>query len=701
DREPVTGYVRFDTADAKTVTMRIATSLISVEQARRNLELEIGPDESLESVRDRAKELWEEKLSVLEVEGASHDQLVTLYSNLYRLFLYPNSGFENTGTADAPVYRYASPVSPKVGDDTPTRTGARIVDGKIYVNNGFWDTYRTTWPAYALLTPEHAAEMIEGFVQQYKDGGWIARWSSPGYANLMTGTSSDVAFADALVKGVDGFDVEAAYEAATRNATVTPPNDNVGRKGLATSIFEGYTSTDTHEGFSWAMEGYVNDFGIGMMAKELAARSSGQERKRYKEEAEYFLDRAKGYANLFDERIGFFQGREPDGSWRLDPEEYDPELWGFDYTETNGWNMAFTVPHDGRGLANLYGGRERLAEKLDEFFSTPETGLKRGSYGGIIHEMTEARDVRMGQYGHSNQPSHHILYMYAYAGRPDRTQAKVREVLSRLYVGSEIGQGYPGDEDNGEMSAWWLFSALGFYPLQMGAPSYAIGSPLFTKATIHLENGRDLVISAPDNSARNVYVQGVKINGKRWNKTFLPHDVVARGGTIEFEMGPEPSSWGTRPGSEPRSLTGDAARPRPMADLTGPGRGTATGSDETDVAPLFDDDATTQTTLVGERPWVRYRLDEPGEAVFYTVTSGSEDGQDPTGWILEGSRDGAKWTTLDERQGVTFAWRRQTRPFAVSRPGRFSYYRLTFATPDGGSGAGDAVTVSEIELLAR
>src|SRR5687767_9374178 len=188
---------------------------------------------------------------MVEVEGASEDQLTTLYSNLYRLYLYPNSGFENTGTADAPKYQYASPVQP-AGPSTPTKTGAKVVDGKVYVNNGFWDTYRTTWAAYSLLEPSQAAEMVNGFVQQYKDNGWISRWSSPGYANLMTGTSSDVSFADAYVKGVEGIDAEAAYAAAVKNATVRPPgsatNSNVGRKGMQTSVFLGYTPAAVSEG---------------------------------------------------------------------------------------------------------------------------------------------------------------------------------------------------------------------------------------------------------------------------------------------------------------------------------------------------------------------------------------------------------------------------------------------------------------------
>ncbi|NHC16413.1 hypothetical protein G9H71_21745, partial [Motilibacter sp. E257] len=269
----VTGYARFAAGADRTVTMRIATSLIGVDQARKNLELEVSPTDTFASVQARAKAAWEQVLRVIEVEGASEEQLTTLYSNLYRLSLYPNSGHENVGTADAPVWKHvvqsSASTSPAPAGTTATRTGAPIADGKVYVNNGFWDTYRTTWPAYSLLYPSRAGELVNGFVQQYKDGGWVSRWSSPGYSNSMTGTSSDVAFADAYLKGVPGIDVQAMYDAALKNAEVVPPNQNVGRKGLNSSIFLGYTPTSTGESASWSLEGYLNDFGIATMSKRL------------------------------------------------------------------------------------------------------------------------------------------------------------------------------------------------------------------------------------------------------------------------------------------------------------------------------------------------------------------------------------------------------------------------------------------------
>lgn len=665
----VKGHLRFDAGADRTVTLRLATSLISIDQAKDNLRQEIPDGTSFETVKSRAQRQWDRLLGKVEVEGATPDQLTTLYSSLYRLYLYPNSGFEKVGSK----YQYASPFSPMPNPDTPTHTGAKIVDGKVYVNNGFWDTYRTTWPAYSLLTPSQAGEMVDGFVQQYKDGGWTSRWSSPGYADLMTGTSSDVAFADAYVKGVD-FDAKSAYDAAVKNATVVPPSSGVGRKGMETSPFLGYTGTETHEGLSWALEGYLNDYGIARMGQALYKKTGD---RRYKEESEYFLNRAQDYVNLFDSKAGFFQGRDVKGDWRVESSKYDPRVWGYDYTETNGWGYAFTAPQDSRGLANLYGGRAGLADKLDEYLATPETASPDyvGSYGGVIHEMTEARDVRMGMYGHSNQVAHHAIYMYDAAGEPWKAQKNVREVLSRLYVGSEIGQGYHGDEDNGEQSAWFLFSALGFYPLVMGSGEYAIGSPLFTKATVHLENGRELVVKAPENSARNVYVQGLKVNGAPWKSTSLPHSLIAKGGVLEFDMGPRPSSWGTGKNAAPVSITKDDEVPVPRADvLKGDGA-------------LFDNTSATQASVTS----VDLPVSEGTKAVQYTLTSPSDRTKAPTGWTLQGSNDGTTWQTLDKRSGQSFTWDRQTRAFTVGSPGTYGKYRLVLD--------GEAV-VSEVELLA-
>ena len=700
----VTGYVKFDTTASKVVTMRIATSLISVAQAKHNLDLEISASDTFDSVKARAQALWDKVLGVITVEGANDDALTTLYSNLYRLNLYPNSAYENTGTAAAPVWKHVvqstDSSDPAPPGTTTTQTGAPVVDGKVYVNNGFWDTYRTEWPADSLLYPSQTSEMINGFVQQYKDGGWISRWSSPGYANIMTGTSSDVAFADAYIKGVPGIDVQAMYNAALRNASAAPPNQNVGRKGLSESVFLGFTPTSTPESASWSLEDYLNDYGIAQMSKKLydTTGTSDPRHQEYADNYRYYLNRAQDYVNLFNPAVGFFEGRSSSGAWRQSTADFDRRVWGNEYTETDGWNFAFHAVQDGQGLANLYGGKAALGAKLDAFFSTPETATFPGSYGGVIHEMREAKAVRLGQWGLSNQVSHHIPYMYDYAGQPSKAAAVVREALSRTFVGSDIGEGYPGDEDNGEMSAWQIFSSLGFYPLQMGSPTYAIGSPLYTKATIHLENGKDIVINAPNNSARNVYVRGLKVNGVAQSKTYLTQSQLANGAVLDFEMGPQPSAWGTGDQDAPPSITSGTSAPSPLQDLTGPSHGTASSSDDTDASKLFDNTSATDKTFAGKTPSITWDFAAAGTgtATYYTLTSGSQAG-DPASWVLEGSMNDVQWTSLDQRSNEKFRWRRYTRAFPITNSKEYRYYRLRVTSNTGES----TTSLSEIELLGQ
>jgi predicted alpha-1,2-mannosidase len=691
---PSTGYAKFAVGSDHRLVMRIATSLISVDQARHNLGLEVA-GRSFGAVKAAARRQWDRKLGAITVQGANDDQLTTLYSNLYRLNLYPNSAFENRGSAARPEYVHAvqsSADTPGPGDVKP---------GRVYVNNGFWDTYRTAWPAYSLLYSRDAGRLVDGFLTQYRDGGWVARWSSPGYANLMTGTSSDVAFADAFVKGIKGFDPVTAYDAALKNATVAPPGDdpfdtNVGRKGLVESEFLGYTPNEVGEGLSWSLEGFINDFGISNMAARLAhdTRLSRAQRQRYLDEYVYFRNRAQDYVHLFDSRVGFFQGKSADGTWTTPPDQFDPRVWrqNGDYTETDGWNFAFHAPQDGRGLANLYGGRAKLAAKLDRFFSTPETAQFPGTYGSPIHEMLEARDVRMGQWGASNQVSHHIPYMYDFAGQPYKAQALVREATRRLFTGSQIGEGYPGDEDNGEMSAWYIFSALGFYPLEAGSSTYAIGSPLFDRAVVHLQNGRRLVIDAPNNSPHNVYIQRMRVNGRtQWNSYIRQRD-IADGGRIEFDMGPRPSRWATGPNNAPPSITRGSAVPHPLEDAARQDQGVPAGS--ADAPALFDNDSRTEATLTGTAPWVGFAFDAPRRIAYYTLTSAKAAGADPSDWVVKASNDGKTWSILDRHRGETFPWRDQTRPFALHRQGDFRFYRIEFTKPG-------PVALAEVELLSK
>ncbi|MEO9077832.1 MAG: GH92 family glycosyl hydrolase [Rhodanobacter sp.] len=692
-RDHVAAWFGFDTRKSKVVDLRIATSLISVAQARHNLELEIAPGDSFDDIRERAQKQWDAQLGIVSVSGASPDEKTTLYSSLYRLFLYPNEAYENTGSATQPVYRYASPFSPATGKDTATQTGAQIVDGKVFVNNGLWDTYRTAWPAYTLLTPTQAGNMIDGFVQQYRDGGWIARWSSPGYADLMVGTSADVAFADAWLKGVHNFDVRAFYQSALKDATVVSPLKGTGRKGMQRSVFTGYTDTSVAEGLSWSTAGYLNDFGIANLAAALATQPDADDpyAAHYADDSAYLRSRALGFTHLFQPQIGFLVGRDAAGQWRYDKSDFDPLRWGGDYTETDAWNMAFDAPQDGAGLAALYGGRDKLAAKMDQFFATPGH-FHVGSYGEPIHEMLEARDVRMGQYGHSNQPSHHIIYMYDYTGQPWKTQDKVRDALSRLYVGSEIGQGYPGDEDNGEMSAWYLFSAAGFYPLRMGSPEYVIGAPYFPHMDIALENGRHIVIDAATVSDKNRYVQSLRVDGKPWNKLTLPHALLAQGASLTFTMGPKPSRWASDESALPASITTQGV-PRPWRDLSGLSKLRSTPMMH-DLPLLFDNDSDTNTRFPASGGEIRWQFAKPRRVDMLTLTS-SVAATAPSGWQLEGSADAVHWTMLDSRASQRFAWSQQTRAFALHTPGSYAFYRLRLDAVQTGS----PQTLAEIELL--
>ena len=662
------------------VTVRLATSYLGRSQGRRTLAQELE-GRTFEEIRTAAHTAWAERLQVIEVPDATPAQRRTLYGNLYRLNLYPNSHWENAGTPERPEPVHASPVLPGKGRATDTRSDAQIVPGMLHVNHGFWDTYRTAWPAYALLYPELAAQLADGFVQQYREGGWIARWSSPGYADCMTGTSSDISFADLQVKGVPLPDPLAAYESGLRNATVAPPFAEVGRKGNERAVFTGYVDTDTPESVSWALEAHINDAGLAAQAELIADRAEDEDpaaAAQLREEAHYLAARSQNYPLLFDPAIEFFQGRRPDGGFALTPEEYDPLLWGGDYTETDGWNFAFHVPHDGEGLASLYGGRHMLRGRLEQFFATPERADLPGTYGDPIHEMFEARAVRMGQFGMSNQPSHHIPFLYHHADAPEEASRIVREVQRRLFVGEEIGQGYPGDEDNGEMSAWWLFTVLGLYPLQLGTGRYHLVAPLFPRATVHPLGGAPFSVTTEAGSADDVCITGMTVDGRDHGNAWIDHADLR--GRLHVRLGAEPEGWG----AVPPSPTAPGEQPRPLRDLF--------AADPED--PLRDDDSRTEQAFDTAAVVIGLpELGEPQQARFLTLTSSGETGGDPIAWRVEGSDDGRTWQTLDERSGQRFRWRRQTRPFEIAAPRSCTHHRLVIVSSEG------PLRLSEVELL--
>ena len=614
--------------NSNTVIMKIATSYISYDQAKKNLELEIGSS-SFDTIYSQTQAAWDEQLGIItDVKGASYEQLVTLYSCIYRMYSYPNIMSENTGTNSSPVWKYKSPYK---------ESSAEAVEGKIYINNGFWDTYRTTWAAYGLLTPSKETELLNGLVQHYKDQGWVPRWIAPGGTNSMVGTNSDVIFADALAKGID-FDYEDAYNASLKNASVVSDNlTNGGRKNLATSNFIGY-SPGGGENFSWSMESYINDFGIAQMAKILSEKATDAAKKAtYLSEYNYFLNRSKNYSLMFDNSgtdadTKWFKGRESSGSFttgNYTNNVFDPFFWGSDYTETNAYNMSVSVPQDAIGIANLYGGREMLADKLDTIFTTE--GIYNGydAVNGVggIHEQKEAREVKLGQYGHSNQPSHHIPYMYLYSSRPWMTQKYVRDILDRCYVGSTFGQGYIGDEDNGEMSAWYVLSSLGIYPLVAGSDEFAIGSPLFEEVTVNLENNKKLVIKANNNSKENVYVDSMYLNGEKYDKTYIKYSDLINGGTIEFNMSSTPNkTQGLDDGTFGTVTTTGDNSPQVYTDFTSDVDLSETNGAAT-IANLYDNSSDTETK-VEDTTTLMFTFKEQKAVRMLTLTS-SASGRTP------------------------------------------------------------------------
>jgi predicted alpha-1,2-mannosidase len=678
---PHATVVALDLGDDPVVELRVTTSSIGTDQAWHTHDLELGDrssgDRSFADVEAAARAAWDTRLGVVEVDGASEEQLATLYGGLYRLNLYPRSQWEDAGTPGRPQPVHASPVAPPVGPSTSTRTGAAVLPGRVHVDHGFWDTYRTCWSAYALLHPDVAAELADGFVQQHREGGWVARWSSPGYADLMTGTSSDVAFADLHARGVDLPDLLGTYDAGLRNATTVPPHDGVGRKGQAFALLHGYVPRDVEESVSWHLEGCLNDDGLARTARALAVdpRTPDARRRALADEAAYLAQRAGGYVHLFDPATGFFRGRDRSGSFGADG--FDPRDWGGDYTESDAWNFEFHAPHDGPGLAALHGGPGGLARVLTAFFATPERADRPGGYGRVIHEMVEARDVRLGQLGQSNQVSHHIPYTWLAAGRPDRTQEVVREILDRLWTGSEIGQGYHGDEDNGEMSAWYVLSALGLYPLHVGSDRWAVGTPLFPRVVVHHPAG-DLVVTA---TGTGPYVQGVSVGGRALTEPSVAHGDLLGGTTVAFTLGPEPSAWG--------SVVPDGAVPVPWRDAT---RGTTWLGPDGDVPALSSDDldgavdlgAGALLTWPGGGP-------EQGRVVAYTLTSALDGRPAPDAWQVEVQAPDGAWTRVDARVDEEFRWPGQLRPFVLDSAMPCGPVRLRL----GGQGG----SLAQVELL--
>ena len=504
--------IGFKTQRGEQVHARIASSFISFEQAARNMK-ELGND-NLEQIKQKGQKAWNQVLGKIEVEGGNLDQYRTFYSCLYRSLLFPRK-FHELDEAGKPVH-----YSPYNG---------QVLPGYMFTDTGFWDTFRCLFPLLNLMYPSMNKEMQEGLINTYKESGFFPEWASPGHRDCMIGNNSASVLADAYLKGIKVEDVKTLYEGlihGTKN--VHPTVSSTGRRGYEYYNKLGYVPYDVkiNENTARTLEYAYNDWCIYQLAKEL---------KRPEKEIQLFAKRAMNYKNVFDPSIGFMRGKGVDGKWQ---EPFDPLEWGGPFCEGNAWHYTWSVFHDVEGLIDLFGSDQKFTAKMDSVFALPGT-IKPGTYGGVIHEMKEMELAGMGQYAHGNQPIQHMPYLYSYAGQPWKTQYWVRQIVERLYNSTE--RGYPGDEDQGGMSSWYILSSLGIYAVCPGTDEYVIGSPLFKKATITMENGNKFVIEANNNSKENLYIQSATLNGRVLDKNFIRYDDIADGGIIRFEMGSQPN----------------------------------------------------------------------------------------------------------------------------------------------------------------
>lgn len=501
--------LRFKTSRNEQINVKIATSFISLPQSVTNLEREVKKF-TFDQLKIKLNQTWNTELNKIVIGGANAEQREMFYTSLYRMLLFPRTFYEIS--EDGKMMHY----SPFNGNVRP---------GYLFTDVGYWDVFRALFPFYTIMYPERNANIMKGLLNAYKEGGWLPIWPSPGYRNVMIGSHSASLFADAYLKGIDDFDVELAYQAMKKDAFVTAPSWAPGRDGIKEYNNNGYVPyPEFKEATSKTLEYAYDDFCILQMAKKLEL----------KDDIFQFQNRPFNYKNVFDSSTNFMRGKNKQGIW-LTP--FDPIEWGGPYTEGNAWHYTWSVFHDIHGLSDLMGGDKNFIEKLDKIFTTPSE-FKVGTYGRVIHEMTEMILANKGQYAHGNQPIQHMPYLYNYTSKPWKTQKLVRSIMEDLY--KPTPDGYCGDEDNGQMSAWYVMSALGFYPVTPGHPSYVLGSPLFKKVTLSLSNGNTFVIEAPENNSQNIYVEKVELNGDRYLNNWISHEDIMKGGRMQFYMDNKP-----------------------------------------------------------------------------------------------------------------------------------------------------------------
>ncbi len=518
-------YIRFK--DGETVQAKVASSYISPEQAGVTLNAELGQFKNLDATKDAAGRIWNQHLGRILVEGGTEEEKATFYSCFFRASLFSRQFFEYDINGNP---YYFSPYDEK------------IHMGYMFTDTGFWDTFRAQFPLNSIMYPTMHGRYMQALLDAQEQCGWLPSWSFPGEAGSMVGNHAISLLTDAWVKGIRTFDPEKALKAYLHEATNKGPwGPSNGRDGWKEYFQLGYVPyPEYREATAKTLEYAYDDF-CGYQLASLTGNDF------YKE---IFARQMYNYKNVYDPKTRFMRGKDKNGQWNAG---FDPVEWGGPFTEGSAWHWVWSVFHDIQGLINLMSGEKNFTAKLDSVFSEPNT-VKVGTYNHMIHEMKEMIMANMGQYAHGNQPIQHMIYLYNYAGEPWKAQSHVRNIMDKLYNSTE--NGYPGDEDQGQTSSWYVLSALGFYSVCPGTDEYVIGSPVFKKTTITLENGKKLVIEAENNSKENVYIQSATLNGKKYDHNFIRHADIVNGGILHFEMGNKPAlQRGLKKEDKPFSLS--------------------------------------------------------------------------------------------------------------------------------------------------
>ena len=506
----VVGFKNLKKGDV--ITAKVASSFISFDQAELNLKREIG-NKTFDAVKNEGRNIWNKTLGKIKVSGGTDEQMRTFYSAFYRMVFFPLKMHEVNAIGQEVHY------SPYTGG---------VERGKKFAGTGFWDTFRALYPFLNFLYPSICKEMQECLINDFIHGGWLPEWSSPGYRGIMIGNNSASVVSEAYLKGARGYDIHKLWEALVHGANNEGP-EATGRRGVEHYNQLGYVPNDVgvNENVARTLEYAYDDYAIYALGKALKKPAS---------EINIYKERAMNYKKLFRPDHLLMAPKNKDGSWTPN---FNPFSWGGPFTEGNSWHYSWSVFQDIEGLKQLMGGNKMFVRMLDSIFIMPPDFGDYSYYGQIIHEMREMQVMNFGQYAHGNQPIQHMVYLYNYAGEPWKSQYWIREIMNRLYHSGP--DGYCGDEDNGQTSAWYVFSALGFYPVTPASTQYVTGAPLFKKAEITFENGKKLIINAPAASAQNKYVSSLTFNGKSVTKNYLDHFDLHKGGTVNFGMSAAPN----------------------------------------------------------------------------------------------------------------------------------------------------------------